>query len=500
MATRTKGSGPTLADGLTELAKRQQAKARTGLLAFTEYTFPDFPGGSYEVNWHHEVICSYLDRVLSGEIKRLILCAPPRRGKTELAVRRLASMAFGLDPDIRIMACSYGADLATDNSRDVKKIINTGLYRELFPSTTLNPKRADTDEKSGAKNTADQWEIVGHHGAFLARGVGGGIAGKGFDLGIIDDPVKNLAEASSEVHRRALYGWYKNEFDTRQAPGAAIVLMMTRRNQFDLIGRLIDDARKDPDADQWVVVNIREIREDDDFDWDPREPGAVLWPDRYTLAKAQERERNDPAIHASLFQQHPSPPGGAIIQHSWMVQRYRYGAIDPTLPGEWRIYGDLKNGSKQPKSSYAVFEVWFRPLAQRARRYLVEQVRGRWDQAEEEHALTNLVERFPQCGPKKLENKADSAGVIVHLADTIDGLVACKALPGSKEDRLRACSHLFAAGNVWLPEGAPWLPEYVHEMTAFPASANDDQVDTTTLALNDWTDARSGHSASFWSS
>ena len=489
---------PTLEEIEEEERRRADAHARTGLLPFTERTFLEWPGGEYDANWHHAAICGYLDRILTGDLTRLILCVGPRRGKSELASRRLPAMALGRDPDEQIIACSYGADLATDMSRDVKSVVGSERFASLYPDTRLNPKRTDTDESRGAKNTADQWEIVGHTGRYLARGVGGGITGKGFTLGIIDDPVKDDEAARSPTIRDRIWRWYQKVFRTRAAPGARIVIMMTRWHEDDLVGRLLEEARTNPDAEQWTVVNFREIREDEPNPDDTRAVGEVLWPARFGLAEAEARKRADPATHAALYQQRPSALEGNILQVTWLQQRYRYGTVDPQTPGEWRIYGDLKNGSKQPKSSFAVFQVWFRPSSQPARRYLIEQVRGRWDQLEEEHALRNLVARFPQVGKKGLEDKADSRGVIVHLADEIDGLVEVRAIAGSKADRLRACSHLFSASNVWLPEGAPWLAEYVHELTAFPGAANDDQVDTTSLALNDWTEANKGFDVGFW--
>jgi len=490
---------PTLAEIRGERLKRRQDKARTNLLDFTLYTFP---GGGYRVNWHHSVTAAALDRFAAGILKRLIVVEPPRHGKTELAARRLPPLIFGHNPDARVMGGAYSAPLAYKTSRDIQRIMDTHEYFELFPETRLSGKHVATSGLGSYKRTTDEFEIVGRLGGYKCAGIGGSITGFGGGFLIIDDPVKNRAEADSPIFQARLWESYADDWSTRMEPPGCICVIATRWNLRDLVGQLLEKARTDPKADQWEVVHFPALLEGPAGPGDPRQLGEPLWIDRLrdpdepetttqqdlidrTLADYDAIKARGLQGWTSLQQGEPVAKKGTIIQIDSMKQRYPYGSLDPHAPGEWLIYGDLKNGSKQPTSSYAVYQVWFKPTEHPARRYLVEQVRGRWDQGEEEQHLVLLCGRFWQVGPKKLENKADSAGVIVHLTDLIQGLIAIKAVPGSKADRLRACAHQFLAGNVYLPEGAPWLPEWIHEHTAFPGAANDDQVDTTSLALND---------------
>src|SRR5512137_2578815 len=113
---------PSRAQAAAELLRRRAA--RTGLYAFTEYTFPTF-----QASWHHIVMCRYLDQFISGEIKRLMIFAPPRHTKSELVSRRLPALIFGLDPDATVIAASYGADLARRMNRDVQRIMDDDKYR-----------------------------------------------------------------------------------------------------------------------------------------------------------------------------------------------------------------------------------------------------------------------------------------------------------------------------------------------------------------------------------
>lgn len=117
----------------TNLPEVRIERARRHLLKFTEFTMPE-----YEKNWHHERICDALDRMVSGESKRLMIFVPPRNGKSELGSRRFPAYVLGKDPDAQIISTSYSADLASRMNRDVQRIIETEEYQKLFPKTRLN--------------------------------------------------------------------------------------------------------------------------------------------------------------------------------------------------------------------------------------------------------------------------------------------------------------------------------------------------------------------------
>lgn len=489
-------SGPSSRQAKARLAElaREQARrvARRHLLAFALWTFP-----GYEVNWHHRVIARCLTQLVFGVITRLILCVGPRRGKSELASRRLPAFALGVNPDEEIIATSWGADLATDMSRDTKQIICEDSYRELFPGTTLNPQHVVSDDRQVAVNTADRWDVLGHRGKYTSKGIGGGITGKGFSLGIIDDPFKDDEQAQSEAHREKVWRWYKKVFWTRRAPDARIVVMHTRWHEDDLVGRLLHEARTRKTAEQWVVVNLREIREDDDNPDDPREAGEVLWPSRYSLAEAEELREADPATFAALYQQRPAPAEGFLCRLEWCKQRYR---VLPAAAGQWRISWDLRNGGRGKATSLAVGLVWFRPYSSPGSIYLVDRVAGRWEYTEEEARFVELVRRYPQAAEKLVENKADGRTLIPRLRTQISGIVPFDPGTADKATRFRAVLPLFRAGNVWLPDEsvAPWVHEYVHSLTTFPAGATDDDVDATSQALQDWATEGSPTAKVWW--
>ncbi len=230
----------------------RRRKARRSLLEFTRYTKPD-----YEVSWHHRLICQRLDALLRGEIRRLMVFAPPRHGKSELISRRLPAYYLGRDPDASIIACSYSAELAARMNRDVQRIIDDPAYARLFPATRLWSSQVRTVAKPGTwLRNSDLFEIVNHRGVYRAAGVGGGITGMGATLGIIDDPIKNEEEAYSATVRRNVLDWYKSTFYTRLEKDSRIVLIMTRWHRGDLAGALLEEAAATPDADQWEVLSF----------------------------------------------------------------------------------------------------------------------------------------------------------------------------------------------------------------------------------------------------
>ena len=207
-----------------ELQKRH---ARQYLADFTLYTYP-----TYLMGWFHREVCEALDKfladVLAKKSPRLILTAPPRHGKSELVSRRFPAFAFGRCPDLQIIATSYGADLAQRFNRDVQRIIDDDVYRSLFPETTLNGRNVRTDSRNAFIRTSDLFEIVNHKGAYRSCGVGGGITGTGADILIIDDPIKDRAEANSPTVRANVYDWYTSTAYTRLSPGGGVIVMNTR--------------------------------------------------------------------------------------------------------------------------------------------------------------------------------------------------------------------------------------------------------------------------------
>lgn len=235
---------------------------------------------------------------------------PPRHGKSELTSRRLPAFIHGRNPDARIIGASYAASLAVAMCRDVQRIIDTAEYGRIFSGTRLSGKHPADSSLGTYRRTSDVYEVVGHSGAYYAAGVGGGITGKGFDYGIIDDPIKGAEEADSPVIREKIWDWYNNDFMTRQQSGASILITMTRWHREDLAGRLLTQAASDPRADQWDVVSFPAQKVDDSNPDDPRQIGESLWPEQYG-PDYLDKIKAHPRTWQALYQQNPTAEGGS---------------------------------------------------------------------------------------------------------------------------------------------------------------------------------------------
>lgn len=309
-------------EAATELLSRR--RARGILIDFTTYTKPN-----YELNWHNELLASYLDRFVSGDIKRLMVFEPPRHGKSELVSRRLPAFIFGKDPNASIISCSYSADLASRMNRDVQRIIEDPRYRALFPDTKLNSSNVRTNAEGSFLRNSDIFEIVGYSGVYRSAGVGGGITGMGCTYGIIDDPIKNREEANSVTYREKIKEWYTSTFYTRLEKDACILITLTRWHEDDLAGWLIEQANSG--GEQWIILSLPAIAEGTLHPDDPRIEGDPLWPDKFNLGRLNAiRVVLGPYDWSALYQQSPTPREGGLWKYDH-INRNRVSTAPETL-------------------------------------------------------------------------------------------------------------------------------------------------------------------------
>lgn len=280
-----------------EMAKRELAKRK--LIDFVGYNFPN-----YEVNWHHKIISEKLEAVERGEIKRIMFFMPPRHGKSELCSIQFPAWYFGRNPNKEIITSSYSSDLAVDFGRKARNLVNSQEYENVFET-----KLAD-DSKSAGKWHTDQ------KGEYTATGVGGAITGRGADIFLIDDPIKNREEADSEVVREKVWGWYRSTARTRLNPNASIILIMTRWHDDDLAGRILNN---DKDKGLWEVVEFPAIAEKDEK---YRKKEEALWPKRYSLNALNEIKGDIGSYEwSALYQQNPIDEESQEFKKDWFKNR-----------------------------------------------------------------------------------------------------------------------------------------------------------------------------------
>jgi len=262
-----------------EMNKR---KAKDNLINFMRY--------DSRLEWkkakHLEVLADKLTKAANGDIKKLMVFMPPRHGKSELVSKKFPAWYLGNNPNKEIIISSYSADLAYDFSRIARNTLdeNSKIFGVQLAS-----------DNAAVKN----WGISNYRGGLTAAGVGGPITGRGANIAIIDDPVKNWEEAKSPTMREKIWNWYQSVLRTRLAPGGSIVLVMTRWHEDDLAGRLLKQER-----DKWEVVEFPAFATKKDLLG--REEGDPLWPDRYPHKELIDiKESLFSRMWDSLYQQKP---------------------------------------------------------------------------------------------------------------------------------------------------------------------------------------------------
>lgn len=264
------------------------ALAHKDLACYSVAMWPDFLRAR-----HHEAIISRLETVERGETKRLMIFLPPRHGKSLLASTLFPAWYLGRHPDRHLIFVTYGQDLSDGFGRKVRNFVADELHRAIFPRCVLSEDSAAASRFS-----------LSQGGAYFAVGRGGPLTGRGADVLIIDDPLKDFQEASSETTRQGLYEWFTSTAYTRLAPGGAVILIQTRWHESDLAGRLLAEST----GEQWEVLSLPAVAEcDEPF----RKEGAALWPEKFDLAELEEiRAMVGGRVWASLYQQRPAAAEG----------------------------------------------------------------------------------------------------------------------------------------------------------------------------------------------
>lgn len=463
--------------------------ARRELLYFVRETMPhrfDAAGRLYQRGyrpaWYHAVIASALDRVVSGKCRRLMLFMPPRHGKSELVSIRLPAFALGKNPARRIVAASYGSDLAHEMSRQAQRVIDSEEYRAIFPDVRL-----------GKLRNVDEWEVGNRAGArfggrYKCAGVGGALTGRGFDLGLIDDPIKDRMEADSATHRERVWDWYTSVFFTRRnGPDAAIVLVQTRWHEDDLAGRLLRDVAERR-GEPWEIISLPALAEPESSrPYDPRREGEPLWPERFGVAALAATREQSSRDWSALFQQRPAPAAGAVFRREWF--RYydrlphsilqREGAPPAETSALLRFATVDLAASTKTGADYTVFAIW--GLADSGDLYLLDVVRGQFDAPTTLARLTDAVREW-SLQFVRVESVAYQLAFI-QLAQAQGLPVVEQPADRDKLSRAYAAAPLMEQGKVFFPRDAEWLHRLEGELLAFPVAPHDDQVDAIAYGM-----------------
>lgn len=279
--------------------------ARNDLTAYTIARNP-----RYRPSNVHRAIARAYNRVLRGDCKRLLVFAPPRHGKSELGSRSLPAAFLGHHPDKEVMHISYAGTFAEEFGRTVRNQLASPMYSHIFPGVSL----ADDSKAVDRFNT-------NHGGAYYAVGLDGPVVGRGAHLLLLDDFIRERADALSEAKRRKRLSWFQSAAYPRLMDDAAIVVTITRWSEEDLDAWLISELQDEG----WEVVILRAIAEEDDILG--REVGEALWPERYPIERLLQIKKAIGSFEfEAQYQQRPQPLDGALWQKPWW-KRHPAGAL-----------------------------------------------------------------------------------------------------------------------------------------------------------------------------
>ena len=448
---------------LDERHKRLQLDAaKSDLLSFARMVYPGFKEGP-----HHRKLAKIFQDVANGLKKRVIINIAPRMGKSEFSSYLFPAWFLGQFPDKKIIMGTHTAGLSEDFGRRVRNLIESEDYAPIFPKTKVSE-----DQKAAGK-----WS-TGAGGQYYAVGVGGALAGRGADLFVIDDPHSEQdIKANSRATFDNAWSWFQTGPLQRLMPGGAIIVIMTRWSLVDLTGRLINYQIRNPDADQWEIVELPAIL------GEGTDKEKSLWPEQWPLAELKaKKEGMDARYWNAQYMQQPVSEGAALIKRShWRLWEKDKPPQCEFVIQSWDTAHEAKTSSDY--SACTTWGVWYNEEEDnRPSVILLDAIKGRMEFPElKEKALSYYKEWEPDSF--LVEKKAAGAPLIQELRRM--GIPVDEFTPSRGNDkiaRLNAVSDLFASGAVWTPDRR-WARDVIEEVVAFPAGEHDDYVDTMTQAL-----------------
>jgi len=457
---------------IRELTERKRSKKRRD--SFLE--FVTHVDKEYKVGVHHRHLARLLEDMAFGRKDRITVSIAPRFGKSQMTSIYFPAWFIGNFPDKKIMMVTHTADLSVDFGRKVRNLVASEAYKSIFPEVSLAP-----DSKS-----AGRWS-TNKGGEYFAIGVGGALSGRGADLLCLDDVhnEQDVLSGNYEVFDRA-YDWYTYGARTRLMPGGRVALVGTRWAQNDLIGRVVQDMTRNPDGDQWEVVEFPAIVEKEGADGVARE--LSLWPEQWTLESLLRTKASMPPFQWNAqYMQQPTAEEGAIVKPDW----WRKWEKDDPPACDFIIMSLDAAAEKNNRADFTALTTWGifytgdnEGHERIANIILLNSIKERW---EFPVLKRRAYEEYTQWSPDWFVVEKKSAGTALYQEMRAAGIPVQEFTPhrgsGDKTARLNAVSDIFSSGMVWYPAGRRWAEEVVDEVCGFPAMPNDDLVDSTVMAL-----------------
>ena len=410
--------------------------------------------------WHRELgaVCDGMVRAaVEGRAEWHMLGAPPRHGKSEHVGRAMGPRAMALRPGLSVLYPTSTDERAGDVSMAARGMVEALYASGQFPH--LAPARPWT---------ATEWRTVGGN-HWVGIGAGAATGGIGAHMIIPDDVTGSDERQASRAWKRSARRWLQGDVLTRDAGGAVVCLMETRRGLDDLQGWASEEW-----PGRWVSHT-----------WQCQRPdGSYLWPERYGAEWHAGRPDLAPGtrVWETQYQQRPVREGGAVILEEWTGHRY------PGTP------------QQQREACTAVWVV-VDPAAKTSERNDPSAIGAIGRRADGKLAVLHMeaVRRdYPALRQRirdlRTEWRAD--GVLVEDTSIGQALIpelrqmGLPVVPvevsgrGDKVQRMYPHLARWASGMILLPESAPWVASFVGELTSVPDGEHDDQWDVMSIVLH----------------
>jgi predicted phage terminase large subunit-like protein len=431
---------------------------------FLDFIAHVYPG--YMVGAHHRKLAQIFEDIAAGKKKRVIVNIAPRHGKSELISYLAPAWFLGKYPHKKVIMASHTADLAVNFGRRVRNLVGSDAYKDIFPQVELQ-----ADSKS-----ASRWG-TNFNGEYFAIGVGGALAGRGADLFIIDDP---HSEQDAKLGRSDVFlpawEWFQSGPLQRLMPGGAIIVVMTRWSKLDLTGQIVNQMVKNDDVDNWEVVEFPAIIEDKHGEMKP------LWSEFWSLEELLSKKAAlDVRYWNSQYMQNPVSEEGALIKREWWKI---WEAEDPPQC-EFTIMSLDAAQEANTRADFNALTIWGVFFNEETNNYNIILLNSIKQRLEFPELKELCIQEYKEWEPDAFLVEKKSNGAALYQEFRRMGIPVGEFTPGKGQDkisRVNAVSDLFRSGIVWAPDRR-WAHEVIEECNDFPSGANDDLVDSTTLAL-----------------